>query len=164
MLSDRCKCTLAAGSLITVTRSCGICTRFPFTLSRAPEGSAARQTMKGTCCSIFSFWFIIAHCIQKRKVLFVMFCRIFSAFLGVLTAAGAKSHTSVSYPAAWRHARSYRRFWPAAHPWGKGVGRHGNNGHLRGIGFGQRTDGRRARFCILSVYNFKSLAVGMAVW
>ena len=33
MLSDRCKCTLAAGSLITVTRSCGICTRFPFTLS-----------------------------------------------------------------------------------------------------------------------------------
>ena len=93
-----------------------------------------------------------------------MFCRIFSAFLGVLTAAGAKSHTSVSYPAAWRHARSYRRFWPAAHPWGKGVGRHGNNGHLRGIGFGQRTDGRGARFCILSVYNFKSLAVGMAVW
>ena len=47
---------------------------------------------------------------------------------------------------------------------GKGVGRHGNNGHLRGIGFGQRTDGRGARFCILSVYNFKSLAVGMAVW
>ena len=46
----------------------------------------------------------------------------------------------------------------------KGVGRHGNNGHLRGIGFGQRTDGRGARFCILSVYNFKSLAVGMAVW
>ena len=47
---------------------------------------------------------------------------------------------------------------------GKGVGRHGNNGHLRGIGFGQRTDGRGARFFILSVYNFKSLAVGMAVW
>lgn len=46
-----------------------------------------------------------------------MFCRIFSAFLGALTAAGAKSHTSISYPAAWRHARSYRRFWPAAHPW-----------------------------------------------
>ena len=46
----------------------------------------------------------------------------------------------------------------------EGVGRHGNNGHLRGIGFGQRTDGRGARFCILSVYNFKSLAVGMAVW
>ena len=47
---------------------------------------------------------------------------------------------------------------------GEGVGRHGNNGHLRGIGSGQRTDGRGARFCILSVYNFKSLAVGMAVW
>ena len=46
----------------------------------------------------------------------------------------------------------------------EGVGRHGNNGHLRGIGFGQRTDGRGARFCILSVYNFKSLAVGMTVW
>ena len=46
-----------------------------------------------------------------------MFCRIFSVFLGALTAAGAKSHTSVSYPAVWRHARSYRRFWPAAHPW-----------------------------------------------
>ena len=29
-----------------------------------------------------------------------MFCRIFSVFLGALTAAGAKSHTSVSYPAA----------------------------------------------------------------
>ena len=50
------------------------------------------------------------------------------------------------------------------HILGKGVGRHGNNGHLRGTGFGQRTDGRGARFCILSVYNFKSLAVGMAVW
>ena len=50
------------------------------------------------------------------------------------------------------------------HILGKGVGRHGSNGHLRGIGFGQRTDGRGARFCILSVYNFKSLAVGMAVW
>ena len=50
------------------------------------------------------------------------------------------------------------------HILGKGVGRHGNNGHLRGIGFGQRTDDRGARFCILSVYNFKSLAVGMAVW
>lgn len=77
MLSDRCKCTLAAGSLITVTRSCGICTRFPFTLSRAPEGSAARQTMKGTCCFIFSFRFIVAHCIQKRKVLFVCSAEFF---------------------------------------------------------------------------------------
>ena len=46
----------------------------------------------------------------------------------------------------------------------KGIGRHGSNGHLRGVGFGQRTDGRGACFCILSVYNFKSLAVGMAVW
>ena len=35
MLSDRCKCTLAAGSLITVTRSCGICTRFPFNVPAA---------------------------------------------------------------------------------------------------------------------------------
>ena len=77
MLSDRCKCTLAAGSLITVTRSCGICTRFPFTLSKAPEGSAARQTMKGTCCFIFSFRFIVAHCIQKRKVLFVCSAEFF---------------------------------------------------------------------------------------
>ena len=77
MLSDRCKCTLAAGSLITVTRSCGICTRFPFTLSRAPEGSAARQTMKGTCCFIFSFRFIVSHCIQKRKVLFVCSAEFF---------------------------------------------------------------------------------------
>ena len=119
MLSDRCKCTLAAGSLITVTRSCGICTRFPFTLSRAPEGSAARQTMKGTCCFIFSFRFIVAHCIQKAQGAVCMFCRIFSAFLGVLTAAGAKSHTSVSYPAAWRHDRSYRRLrrWPSWQQW-----------------------------------------------
>ena len=31
--SDRCSCTLAVNSPITVTRSCGICTRFPFTLS-----------------------------------------------------------------------------------------------------------------------------------
>ena len=108
----------------------------------------------------------LTHCSTlhpKAQGAVCMFCRIFSAFLGVLTAAGAKSHTSVSYPAAWRHARSYWRFWPAAHPWQRRC-RHGNNGHLRGIGFGQRTDGRGARFCILSVYNFKSLAVGMAVW
>ena len=89
-----------------------------------------------------------------------MFCRIFSAFLGVLTAAGAKSHTSVSYRGMLVHTGGFGRL----HILGKGVGRHGNNGHLRGIGFGQRTDGRGARFCILSVYNFKSLAVGMAVW
>ena len=38
--SDRCKCTLAAGSLITVTRSCGICTRFPFTLPAGDEAPA----------------------------------------------------------------------------------------------------------------------------
>jgi hypothetical protein len=31
MLSDR-QNAMAANSLITVTRSCGICTRFPFTL------------------------------------------------------------------------------------------------------------------------------------
>ena len=92
-----------------------------------------------------------------------MFCRIFSAFLGVLTAAGAKSHTSVSYPAAWRHARSYRRFWPAAHPWQRrwpswqqwAPARHR---------LWARNGWPRARFCILPVYNFKSLAVGMAVW
>ena len=96
-----------------------------------------------------------------------MFCRIFSAFLGILTAAGAKSHTSVSYPAAWRHARSYRRFWPAAHP-GKGVGRHGNNGHLRGIGFGQGTDGRGRVFvfCRFTTLNRLQLAwqCGKLIW
>jgi len=43
--SDRCKCTLAAGSLITVTRSCGICTRFPFTLSHAPNGGIKRHLL-----------------------------------------------------------------------------------------------------------------------
>lgn len=92
-----------------------------------------------------------------------MFCRIFSAFLGVLTAAGAKSHTSVSIQRLGGmlvHTGGFGRL----HILGKGVGRHGNNGHLRGIGFGQRTDGRGARFCILSVYNFKSFAIGMAVW
>ena len=58
----------------------------------------------------------LTHCSTlhpKAQGAVCMFCRIFSAFLGVLTAAGAKSHTSVSYPAAWRHARSYRRFCPA---------------------------------------------------
>ena len=56
----------------------------------------------------------LTHCSTlhpKAQGAVCMFCRIFSAFLGVLTAAGAKSHTSVSYPAAWRHARSYRWFW-----------------------------------------------------
>ena len=110
----------------------------------------------------------LTHCSTlhpKAQGAVCMFCRIFPAFLGVLTAAGAKSHTSVSYPAAWRHARSYHGHLGGVHGvHGKGVGRHGNNGHLRGIGFGQRTDDRGARFCILSVYNFKSLAVGMAVW
>ena len=87
-----------------------------------------------------------------------MLCRIFSAFLGVLTAAGAKSHQRLGGMLV--HTGGFGRL----HILGKGVGRHGNNGYLRGIGFGQRTDGRGARFCILSVYNFKSLAVGMAVW
>ena len=45
MLSDRCKCTLAAGSLITVTRSCGICTRFPFTLFHALNGGMKRHLL-----------------------------------------------------------------------------------------------------------------------
>ena len=38
---------LAAGSLITVTRSCGICTCFPFTLFYAQNAAS-----KGTCCRI----------------------------------------------------------------------------------------------------------------
>ena len=163
MLSDRCKCTLAAGSLITVTRSCGICTRFPFTLSRAPEGSAARQTMKGTCCFIFSFRFIVAHCIQKRKVLFVCSAEFFRPSWASLQPP--VQNLTQAFPIQRLggmivHTGGFGRL----HILGKGVGRHGNNGHLRGIGFGQRTDGRGARFCILSVYNFKSLAVGMAVW
>ena len=41
------KSTLAAGSLITVTRSCGICTCFPFTLFYAQNAAS-----KGTCCRI----------------------------------------------------------------------------------------------------------------
>ncbi len=88
----------------------------------------------------------------------------FSAFLGVLTARRCKiSHKrflSSGFGGMLVHTGGFGRL----HILGKGVGRHGNNGHLRGIGFGQRTDGRGARFCILSVYNFKSLAVGMAVW
>ena len=155
--------TRAAGSLITVTRSCGICTRFPFTLSRAPEGSAARQTMKGTCCFIFSFRFIVAHCIQKRKVLFVCSAEFFRPSWASLQPP--VQNLTQAFPiqrlgGMLVHTGGFGRL----HILGKGVGRHGNNGHLRGIGFGQRTDGRRARFCILSVYNFKSLAVGMAVW
>ena len=39
--SDRCSCTLAVNSLITVTRSCGICTRFPFNVP-APGQSRGR--------------------------------------------------------------------------------------------------------------------------
>ena len=35
--SDRCSCTLAVNSLITVTRSCGICTRFPFNVPAAAK-------------------------------------------------------------------------------------------------------------------------------
>ena len=163
MLSDRCKCTLAAGSLITVTRSCGICTRFPFTLSRAPEGLAARQTMKGTCCFIFSFRLIVAHCIQKRKVLFVCSAEFFRPSWASLQPP--VQNLTQAFPIQ----RLGGMLVPTGgfgrlHILGKGVGRHGNNEHLRGIGFGQRTDGRGARFCILSVYNFKSLAVGMAVW
>ena len=45
MPSDRCRCTLAAGSLITVTRSCGICTRFPFTLFCAANCRAKRHLL-----------------------------------------------------------------------------------------------------------------------
>ena len=39
--SDRRSCTLAVNSLITVTRSCGICTRFPFNMP-APGQSRGR--------------------------------------------------------------------------------------------------------------------------
>ena len=97
-----------------------------------------------------------------------MFCRIFSAFLGVLTAAGAKSHTSVSHPAAWRHARSYRRFWPAAHPWGKGVGRHGNNGTCAASALGKErmAAGRVFVFCRFTTLNRLQLAwqCGKLIW
>ena len=155
MLSDRCKCTLAAGSLITVTRSCGICTRFPFTLSRAPEGSAARQTMKGTCCFIFSFRFIVAHCIQKRKVLFVCSAEFFRPSWASLQPP-VQNLTQAFHIQRLGGMLVHTGGFGRLHILGKGVGRHGNNGHLRGIDFGQRTDGRGARFCILSVYNFKA--------
>ena len=42
----------------------------------------------------FPVYCITLH--PKAQGAVCMFCRIFSAFLGVLTAAGAKSHTSVS--------------------------------------------------------------------
>ena len=149
MLSDR-QNAMAANSLITVTRSCGICTRFPFTLSRAPEGSAARQTMKGTCCFIFSFRLIVSHCIQKRKVLFVCSAEFFRPSWASLQPP--VQNLTQAFPiqrlgGMLVHTGGFGRL----HILSKGVGRHGNNGHLRGIGSGQRTDGRGARFCILSV-------------
>ena len=127
MLSDQCKCTLAAGSLITVTRSCGICTRFPFTLSRAPEGSAARQTMKGTCCFIFSFRFIVSHCIQKRKVLFVCSAEFFRPSWASLQPP-VQNLTQAFHIQRLGGMLVHTGGFGRLHILGKGVGRHGDDG------------------------------------
>lgn len=97
-----------------------------------------------------------------------MFCRIFSVFLGALTAAGAKSHTSVSYPAVWRHARSYRRFWPAAHPWAKALAVMATMGTCAASALGkeQMAAGRVFVFCRFTTLNRLQLAwqCGKLIW
>ena len=82
MLSDRCKCTLAAGSLITVTRSCGICTRFPF----YPFQSAGRLSRPANNERHLLFYIQFpVYCSTlhpKAQGAVCMFCRIFFGLPG----------------------------------------------------------------------------------
>ena len=57
------RCILTKNSLITVTRSCGICTRFPFNVPAAAMG----KTTERTCCFLFSSLKSIAHPAEKGK-------------------------------------------------------------------------------------------------
>ena len=59
--SDRCSCTLAVNSLITVTRSCGICTRFPFNVP-APGQSRGRYA---PAVFLFSSLFSITYSTEE---------------------------------------------------------------------------------------------------
>ena len=63
-LSDRCKSTLTVDSLITVTRSCGIDTRFPFNV---PAAARWGKVTERTCCFLFSSSKSIAQPYTKRK-------------------------------------------------------------------------------------------------
>lgn len=139
----------------------------PFYPSRAPEGSAARQTMKGTCCFIFSFRLIVSHCIQKRKVLFVCSAEFFRPSWASLQPP-VQNLTQAFHIQRLGGMLVHTGGFGRLHILGKGVGRHGNNGHLRGIGFGQRTDGRGARFvfCRFTTLNRLQLAwqCGKLIW
>ena len=55
---------LTVDSLITVTRSCGICTRFPFNV---PVTARWGKVTERTCCFLFSSSKSIAQPYTKRK-------------------------------------------------------------------------------------------------